>query len=55
MRVWNWPDYAKSGDNEVRARKIERNEAKKWYDEKLDWSNPGFQSAELGAYDKCNE
>ena len=49
--VWKWDDYARYGDNEVRARMVERDKAKELYDRELDWSNPGFHSAELGAYD----
>ena len=54
-RVWGWSDYARYGDNEVRARMIERVEAKKWYNKDLDWSNPGFQSAVSGAYDNYSK
>ena len=43
--------YEGYGDNEIRARWVERKEARSLYDTSKDWSDPGLQSADKGSYD----
>ena len=47
----NFKIYAGYGDNEIRARRVERKEARSLYDTSKDWSDPGLQSADKGSYD----
>ena len=46
----NYGVYAGYGDNEIRARRIERINPQEYHEDQ-DWANPGFQSAEIGGYD----
>ena len=46
----NYRIYAEYGDNEIRARRIERIEPRVYHEDK-DWANPGFQSKDKCGYD----